>query len=94
MRRPDISAKEWQLREALATVDIKRSEYYPTFNLTGALGTSSASLLALLHNPVSSVGANLTLPFLEWRQRDIEVKLPVTITNSECWSLNSYFIRQ
>ncbi|MCV5664333.1 TolC family protein, partial [Escherichia coli] len=55
MRRPDISAKEWQLREALATVDIKRSEYYPTFNLTGALGTSSASLLALLHNPVGSV---------------------------------------
>ncbi|EEW8308939.1 TolC family protein [Escherichia coli] len=75
MRRPDISAKEWQLREALATVDIKRSEYYPTFNLTGALGTSSTSLLALLHNPVGSVGANLTLPFLEWRQRDIEVKI-------------------
>lgn len=75
MRRPDISAKEWQLREGLATVDIKRSEYYPTFNLTGALGTSSTSLLSLLHNPVGSVGANLTLPFLEWRQRDIEVKI-------------------
>ncbi|EBH9268534.1 TolC family protein [Salmonella enterica subsp. enterica serovar Montevideo] len=75
MRRPDISSKEWQLREALATVDIKRSEYYPTFNLTGALGTSSTSLLSLLHNPVGSVGANLTLPFLEWRQRDIEVKI-------------------
>ncbi|EFA4225789.1 efflux transporter outer membrane subunit [Escherichia coli] len=75
MRRPDISAKEWQLREALATIDIKRSEYYPTFDLTGALGTSSTSLLALLHNPVGSVGANLTLPFLEWRQRDIEVKI-------------------
>ncbi|ECP5779234.1 TolC family protein [Salmonella enterica] len=75
MRRPDISAKEWQLREALATVDIKRSEYYPTFNLTGALGTSGTSLLSLLHNPVGSVGANLTLPFLEWRQRDIEVKI-------------------
>ncbi|HEH9209603.1 TPA: efflux transporter outer membrane subunit [Salmonella enterica] len=75
MRRPDISAKEWQLREALATVDIKRSEYCPTFNLTGALGTSSTSLLSLLHNPVGSVGANLTLPFLEWRQRDIEVKI-------------------
>ncbi|EHM3015888.1 TPA: TolC family protein [Escherichia coli] len=75
MRRPDISAKEWQLREALATVDIKRSEYYPTFNLTGAFGTSSTSLLALLHNPVGSVGANLTLPFLEWRQRNIEVKI-------------------
>ncbi|EKQ8497499.1 efflux transporter outer membrane subunit [Salmonella enterica subsp. enterica serovar Montevideo] len=75
MRRPDISAKEWQLREALATVDIKRSEYYPTFNLTGALGTSSTSLLSLLHNPVGSVGANLTLPFLEWRQWDIEVKI-------------------
>ncbi|MCO9760065.1 TolC family protein, partial [Salmonella enterica subsp. enterica serovar Give] len=36
---------------------------------------SSTSLLSLLHNPVGSVGANLTLPFLEWRQRDIEVKI-------------------
>lgn len=75
MHRPDISAKEWRVREALATVDIKRTEYYPAFSLTGALGTSSSSLLTFLHNPVGSVGANLTLPFLEWRQQGVEIKI-------------------
>lgn len=25
--RPDISAKEWRVRESLATVDIRRAEY-------------------------------------------------------------------
>ena len=75
MHRPDISAKEWRVREALATVDIKRTEYYPAFSLTGALGTRSTSLLTFLHNPVGSVGANLTLPFLEWRQRGVEVNI-------------------
>lgn len=75
MHRPDISAKEWRVREALAKVDIKRAEYYPAFSLTGALGTSSTSLLTFLYNTVGSVGANLTLPFLEWRQLGVEIKI-------------------
>ncbi|OCJ32627.1 TolC family protein [Serratia sp. 14-2641] len=73
--RPDISAKEWRVREALANVDIKRTEYYPAFSLTSSLGTSSSSLLTFLHNPVSSVGTSLTLPFLEWRQREVDIKI-------------------
>lgn len=75
MHRPDISAKEWRVREALATVDVRRTEYYPAFSLTGSLGTTSSSLMAFLNNPVGSVGASLTLPFLEWRQRGVEVKI-------------------
>lgn len=73
--RPDISAREWRVREALATVDIRRTEFYPAFSLTGSLGTSSSTLMTFLYNPVSSVGAGLTLPFLEWRQRGVEVKI-------------------
>ncbi|WP_345828071.1 efflux transporter outer membrane subunit [Erwinia sp. HDF1-3R] len=73
--RPDISAKEWRVREALATVDIRRTEYYPAFSLTGSLGTSSSLLLAFLQNPIGSAGGSLTLPFLEWRQRGVEVKI-------------------
>ncbi|AIR03232.1 RND transporter [Cedecea neteri] len=75
MHRPDISAQEWRVREALANVDIRRTEYYPAFSLTGSLGTGSSSLLKVLHNPIGSVGASLTLPFLEWRQRGVEVKI-------------------
>lgn len=73
--RPDISAKEWRVREALATVDVQRTAFYPAFSLTGSLGTSSSSLMAFLENPVGSVGANLTLPFLEWRERGMDVKI-------------------
>ncbi|WP_367300377.1 TolC family protein [Hafnia alvei] len=73
--RPDISAKEWRVREALVNVDIKRTEYYPAVSLTGSLGTSSTSLLTFLHNPVGSVGTSLTLPFLEWRQRRVDIKI-------------------
>jgi len=36
--------------------------------LTGALGTSSQALLQLLANPVASLGANLSLPFLNARE--------------------------
>lgn len=73
--RPDISAKEWRVREALATVDIRRAEFYPAFSLTGSLGTSSNTLVTFLHNPVGSISASLTLPFLEWREKGIEVKI-------------------
>lgn len=73
--RPDIRVKEWRLREALANVDIKRTEYYPAVSLTGFLGTSSISLLTFLHNPVGSAGTSLTLPFLEWRQIGVDIKI-------------------
>lgn len=73
--RPDISAKEWRLRERLANVDIKRTEFYPALSLTGSLGVSSSSLLTLLHDPVGAVGTSLTLPFLAWRQKGLEIKI-------------------
>jgi NodT family efflux transporter outer membrane factor (OMF) lipoprotein len=73
--RPDISAKELRLREALANVDVKRTQYYPAFSLTGSLGASSTALLEFLRNPLASVGAGLSLPFLEWRQMDVDIKI-------------------
>ncbi|EEL9686287.1 TolC family protein [Salmonella enterica] len=74
-RRPDVRAKELRLREALAGVDIKRTAYYPAFSLTGSLGTTSTALLAFLRNPTGSVGAALSLPFLEWRQMDVDIRI-------------------
>ncbi|EIE6438158.1 TolC family protein [Salmonella enterica] len=74
-RRPDVRAKELRLREALAGVDIKRTAYYPAFSLTGSLGTTSTALLAFLRNPTGSVGAVLSLPFLEWRQMAVDIRI-------------------
>ncbi|WP_346827861.1 TolC family protein [Serratia inhibens] len=73
--RPDINAKELRLREALANVDVKRTQYYPAFSLTGSLGASSTALLEFLRNPTASVGAGLSLPFLEWRQMSVDIKI-------------------
>lgn len=67
-RRPDLRAAELRLRATLASSDAAAARYYPTLSLTGGLGTSSRSLLDVLANPVATLGANLTLPFLNVRE--------------------------
>lgn len=73
--RPDVRAKEYRLRKALNEMDSKRLEYYPSFSLTGQLGTSSATLVKLLSQPLATLGASLSLPFLEWRTMGINNQL-------------------
>ncbi|KEH08543.1 RND transporter [Delftia tsuruhatensis] len=63
-RRPDLRAAELRLRASLASSDAATARYYPTLSLTGSLGGSSNSLLDLLANPVTALGASMTLPFL------------------------------
>ena len=63
-RRPDLAAAEWRLRASLGNVQAQRLAFYPAFSLTGALGTGSSTLLHILSNPVATLGAGLTLPFL------------------------------
>ncbi len=65
-RRPDLQAAELRLRKALATKDATRASYYPSISLTGSLGSSSTSLTQLLQNPSLALGANLSLPFLQY----------------------------
>lgn len=60
-RRPDLAAAELRLRSTLATSDATVASYYPTFSLTGALGTASSSLLKFFANPAASLGAALSL---------------------------------
>ncbi|SMG61111.1 TolC family protein [Cedecea sp. NFIX57] len=73
--RPDVNAAEMRLRAALADIDARRTQYYPSFTLTGTLGTSSSALLTFLSNPVAGIGASLTLPFLEWRKMSVDVNI-------------------
>ncbi len=74
-RRPDISASELRLREALANVDVKRSEYYPAFNLTSSIGGTSDALLKFVQNPIATLGAGLTLPFLQFRLMNVDINI-------------------
>ncbi len=74
-RRPDLKAAELRLRESLATKDATTASYYPSISLTGNLGSSSTSLTQLLKNPALTLGASLSLPFLQYKdmKRDLAV---------------------
>ena len=74
-RRPDLRAAELRLRESHATIAATRASYYPALTLTGALGTSSASLLNLLQNPVASLGLGIALPFLNQKEMDLNLQI-------------------
>ncbi len=73
-RRPDVRAAELRLREQLAVVQGARSSFYPQISLTGSAGGGSSSLSALLADPVSSLGAGVSLPFLNWNALSLTLK--------------------
>ena len=74
-RRPDLQAAELRLRKALASKDATKASYYPSINLTGNLGSSSTSLSSLLQNPALTLGANLSLPFLQYNDMKKELAI-------------------
>ncbi|MBS0613641.1 MAG: efflux transporter outer membrane subunit [Proteobacteria bacterium] len=63
-RRPDLAAAELRLRKSLATADAMRASFYPALTLTGSVGTASTALANFVSNPSASLGALLSLPFL------------------------------
>lgn len=65
-RRPDLQAAELRLRKTLANTDATKASYYPSLSLTGSLGSSSTSLSELIKNPALTLGAGLSLPFLQY----------------------------
>jgi NodT family efflux transporter outer membrane factor (OMF) lipoprotein len=74
-RRPDLRAAELRLRESLATADATRASYYPALSLTGEVSGGGGNLLKLFNNPVSTITANLTLPFLDWNRSQLTIKV-------------------
>lgn len=74
-RRPDLRAAEARLRAALADTDAVRSSFYPTFNLSGSYGGSSEKLSRLFSNPIAALAADLTLPFVQWRDMRRSIRI-------------------
>ncbi len=68
IRRPDVKAAIYDVKSALANKDAADLDYLPELTLTGALGGSSEALKDLLSNPLGTLGADLTLPFLQWNE--------------------------
>jgi NodT family efflux transporter outer membrane factor (OMF) lipoprotein len=74
-RRPDLSAAEYRLRAKFSSVSAERLGLYPTFSLTASLGSASKSLARVLQNPIATLGANLILPFLQWPDKQLALKV-------------------
>ena len=74
-RRPDVRAAELRLREGLGGVDVARANFYPNFALTGTIGTGSTNLTQLLSDPVGTLALNLALPFLNWNENQLNLKI-------------------
>ncbi len=74
-RRPDLRAAELRLRESLANVDETRAEIYPQLSLTASGGGASDELGSILSNASGSVGAALTLPFLDFPRRNLAIRV-------------------
>ncbi|MGY0616998.1 efflux transporter outer membrane subunit [Vibrio sp. FJH11] len=70
IRRPDVKAAIYDVKSALANKDTADLDYLPELTLTGALGGSSEALKDLLSNPVGTLGADITLPFLQWNEME------------------------
>ena len=77
-RRPDLRAAEWQLRQSLKGIAVERASFYPALSLTGGIGSGGPSLSDVLANPVATLGAGLSLPFLRWRERQTSVDVAGT----------------
>lgn len=74
-RRPDLRGAELRLREATSTIDAAKASFYPQITLTGSAGGSSASLSNVLADPVTTLGVGLSLPFLNWNQLSLSLKV-------------------
>ena len=74
-RRPDLQASELRLRSTLASGDNTRLSLYPVLSLTGSAGGESSSLSKVLQDPVGSLGAGLSLPFVNWNQQQLNVQV-------------------
>lgn len=74
-RRPDLRAAELRLRASLRNVDNTRAGLYPQISLTANLGATSTELLNILANPAATLGAGLVLPFLNFRDGELRVKV-------------------
>lgn len=72
-RRPDLRAAELRLRQSLAGIKVTATSYYPSLSLSSSIGSSSPSLADVLTNPMATLGAGLSLPFLKFRQMQLDI---------------------
>lgn len=72
--RPDVQSAEASLRAALAGFDAARLSFYPGLSLTAGLNAGSAIFAQWFSDPVRTLGASATLPFIQWNTVQLTVE--------------------
>lgn len=71
--RPDLRAYEARLRASIANVDQAKAEFYPSFNLSAGLSSGANNTLGrFLTDPIGTLGAAITLPFLNYNELSLK----------------------
>jgi multidrug efflux system outer membrane protein len=78
-RRPDVQAAEQALVAANARIGFVKAARFPTFTLTGAVGTESKALAGLFESDTatSSLGVDLRFPLLDYGRAAARVEAAV-----------------
>lgn len=72
-KRPDLMAYEARVRSTYAGVDAAEANFFPQFNLNAGVGSgSSTSLARFLTDPIGTLGASITFPFLNYNQLSLQ----------------------
>ncbi|WP_255989650.1 efflux transporter outer membrane subunit [Chitinolyticbacter albus] len=74
-RRPDLAASSARLAASFKDTEATRKSWLPTFSLTGSVGSTSSTLVDVLSDPVATLGLGLALPFIQWNERELALKV-------------------
>ncbi len=80
--RPDVRAAEAQLIAANAGIGVARAAYFPSFNLTGSLGSSSQLTSRLFEGTSTlwSIALSAAMPILNWGAVSAQVDAAKAVT--------------
>jgi multidrug efflux system outer membrane protein len=76
-RRPDIQASEAKLRAANADIAAARAAYFPSIDLTGSAGLTSAALTELVEGGLYNLAVSAAQPIFDAGRREAEKDLAV-----------------
>lgn len=93
-KRPDMRAHENRLRSALSKIDVAKLKIYPSLSLNGMLNAGSSNeLYEFFKDPLGSITAALTFPFLNFYQNSLDIDIAkLSYDSAEISFISAYYL--
>ncbi len=93
--RPDVAIAKYTALSKSHTIEQTKAQFYPNISLSGLIGFTSFSWIKLFDHSsfTPSGGIALSLPLLDWGQREANLKNSVSDYNSSVYEYNSVVIK-